>query len=350
VRKWWAAAGVAVVVLALVATGVVWWLGARGTELEKAVAMAPAGSQRLSWTDWAAVRERLGSSPGSDPSAEQLQQLMDDGYDADLTSTSALLASAETLRSQLGFSPATLEWELFTQSERGAADYLRFPDDADLDALGDKLEALGFTRPDEEDGVWRGGTDVLARVDGTLTPELGFFAIDADRHLVVTSDTADYLAVAMDTVAGDADPVDGLDDVVSGSGEPLTAAVYAGAYACSALAMSSADQADQARAEQLVEDAGEVNPVTGFAMSVQPGGDVRVVLGFESEDQARTNADSRSVLARGPAPGQGGDFTDRFTVRSVTADGDVVTLDLDPLEGQYVVSDLSSGPVLFATC
>jgi hypothetical protein len=350
VRKWWAVAGAAVVVLALVATGVVWWLGSRGTELEKAVAMAPAGSQRLSWTDWAAVRDRLGDAPGDDASAAQLQRFLDDGYEADLTSSSALLASAETLRAQLGFSPATLEWELFTQSETGAADYLRFPDDADLDALGDRLEAIGFTRPDDEDGVWRGGTDVLARVDGTLTPELGFFTIDADRHLVVTSDTADYLATAMDTVRGDADPVDGLDDVVAASGEPLSAAVYAGAYACSALAMSSADAGDQARAEQLVADAGEVNPVTGFAMSVQPGGDVRVVLGFESEDQARTNADSRSALARGPAPGQGGDFTDRFTVRSVTAEGDLVTLELDPVEGQYVLSDLSSGPVLFATC
>ena len=55
-RKWWAAAGAAVVVLALGAAGVVWWLGSRGTELERAVTMAPAGSQRLSWTDWSAVR------------------------------------------------------------------------------------------------------------------------------------------------------------------------------------------------------------------------------------------------------------------------------------------------------
>ena len=49
-------------------------------------------------------------------------------------------------------------------------------------------------------------------------------------------------------------------------------------------------------------------------MSAQPGGDVRVVLAFEDDDQARTNADSRAVLARGPAPGQGGDFADRFRV------------------------------------
>ena len=85
-------------------------------------------------------------------------------------------------------------------------------------------------------------------------------------------------------------------------------------------------------------------------MSVQPGGHVRVVLGFEDKEQARTNADSRAALAGGPAPGQGGDFTDRFSVESATADGELVTLDLKPRRGTYVFSDLSTGPVLFATC
>ena len=75
-----------------------------------------------------------------------------------------------------------------------------------------------------------------------------------------------------------------------------------------------------------------------------------MVLAFESDDQASINADTRSVLASGPAPGQGGDFGDRFAVDTVTAEGSLVTLELDPVEGEYVLSDLSSGPVLFATC
>ena len=75
-----------------------------------------------------------------------------------------------------------------------------------------------------------------------------------------------------------------------------------------------------------------------------------MALSFETEDQAKVNADTRSTLARGPAPGQGGDFSDRFAVDSVSAEGSVVTMELDPLEGEYVLSDLSSGPVLFATC
>ena len=90
--------------------------------------------------------------------------------------------------------------------------------------------------------------------------------------------------------------------------------------------------------------------MAGFAMGEQAGGHVRVGMGFEDEEQARRNADSRAALATGPAPGQGGDFADRFLGESATADGALVTLDLKPRPGTYVFSDLSTGPVLFATC
>ncbi|MCW2795069.1 MAG: hypothetical protein JWM79_566, partial [Nocardioides sp.] len=39
-----------------------------------------------------------------------------------------------------------------------------------------------------------------------------------------------------------------------------------------------------------------------------------------------------------------------FDLGPVQADGSVVTMDLQPVEGQYVLSDLSTGPLLFATC
>ena len=85
-------------------------------------------------------------------------------------------------------------------------------------------------------------------------------------------------------------------------------------------------------------------------MTKEAGGGLRVAMAFESEAQARTNADTRAVLASGPAPGQGGDFSDRFTLGPVTADGLVVTMELEPVAGNYVLSDLANGPLLFATC
>jgi hypothetical protein len=114
--------------------------------------------------------------------------------------------------------------------------------------------------------------------------------------------------------------------------------------------MGQADAADRRAGDQLLAAAGEVNPYTAMAMSVQPDRHVRISFSFENGDQARTNADTRARLARGPAPGQGGDFTDRFTLDRTTASGSVVTMDATPVRGAYVLSDLSTGPLLFATC
>lgn len=142
----------------------------------------------------------------------------------------------------------------------------------------------------------------------------------------------------------------GLTDVVVPTGEPWSAVVYSGSYTCEKLAMAQADGPDQDQAAELVREAGTVSPLAGFALSAQPDGRVRVALSFETEAQARDNATARSALAAGPAPGQGGAFTDRYTLVSATADGRSLVLELDPVDGEYVVSDLSAGPVLFATC
>jgi hypothetical protein len=262
-----------------------------------------------------------------------------------------------------------VEWELFSQSSEGAVVILRLPDSTDFGSLEANLTDLGYAPPESESesdgGVWGVG-DGLAAAGPGLTPELQNVALLPDEHLVLTSDTAAYLEEAVAEASGsgglaglvglgdlgdrDGDLDGGLAEVVGATGAALSASVYGGDYTCSALAMGQADETDQEQAASLVAEAGEVNPVDGFSMSVQPDRRVRVVMAFETEDQARTNADTRAALAAGPAPGQGGDFGDRFTVGSVTADGRLVTMELVPEDGAYVLSDLSTGPVLFATC
>lgn len=343
---------VAVLAAALVAAsavvGVRWWRDAHRTAFEQAASYAPADAERLSWTDWAAVRARVGAHLDGDSSDADLRKFLDRGYDDDLTSASALVESAPVLQTHFGFSPASATWELFSQSTAGAVVIIAMPDGTDFDAIADRLRDNGFDEPSSEDGVW-GGASALPSIGSDLTPELQFVALDRGDGLILTSDSGAYLTKVLDDL-GDEDLPDPVQSVVEASVEPLSASVYDGDYTCSALAMSQADSDDQETADRLIQEAGEVNPVAGFAMSAQPGGHVRVVLAFESSDQARTNADSRAQLASGPAPGQGGDFPDRFSVASATADGDVVTLDLVPRPGAYVLSDLSSGPVLFATC
>ena len=182
----------------------------------------------------------------------------------------------------------------------------------------------------------------------TSPPELTLLALDDERDLLLGSDTLAGTESALEGLDDDAEP--DVEAVTESVGEPLSAAVYTGDQVCNALAMAGADPTDQAAGEGLVAEAGEIDPLTGFAIGEQRGGDLRVAMSFETEDQARDNADSRAALAAGPAPGQGGDFEERFALGDVVADGTVVTMDLEPAEGAYVLSDLSSGPVLFATC
>jgi hypothetical protein len=344
--------GVGVLVLALVVAaavvGVRWWRDANRTDLERAMGLAPDDGERFSWTDWAAVREELGVDLSQDSPQGEVVDFMDAGYDADLTSASALPESAQQLHVQYGFSPATVDWELFSQSKEGAVVILHLPDSTDWEDIGARLDRLGYQEPDDETGVWAGGNDVLARVGG-VTPELAYVALDEEESLIFASDIKGYLESAVSGAPGGGPP-DVFEDVVEASGEPLSAALYSGTHACAALSMGQADPDDQAEADRLVAEAGGVDPFTAYAMSVQPDLHARLALSFESDDQAKANADSRAVLAAGPAPGQGGSFTDRFTLGRVEADGTLLTLDLDPVEGSTVLSDLSTGPVLFATC
>lgn len=340
---------VAVVVVA-VAGLVAWRLSTPSAAIGGALSLVPAGTSRVSWTDWEGVRRELGADVDADSSSEAVDAFMADAFAEDLSAMSALGTSAGAMQPELGFSPATITWELLAQSPDGAVEMMGVDDDVDLGGVADRLSALGWTEPDESDGVWVGGPDVLSGVAPGLTPELQHFVLLADRHLILASDQAPYLEQVLEVVHGDADAADDLADLASGLGEPLAAAVYDGAYACERLAMSQADDDARAEADQLVAAAGGVHPLTGFAMGLLAGGDVRAVLQVEDPDDAPDDAVARARLAAGPAPGQGGDFGDRFSVEGASSEGRAITLDLRPEDGEYVLSDLTSGPVLFATC
>lgn len=315
------------------------------SDIESAVAMAPPDARRLLWTDWAGIRAEVDLELDSTSSGDQVQTLLDRGYEADLTSASALGSSALAMQESLGFSPATLEWELFSQSESGASLLMRLGSGVTLGDVAAQLRAVGY---EESDGLLAsdGSEDLIT---AEVTPELAFVSLDAGDGLVVAGDSAGAVRTALDAVAdAGSEPVPA--EVVTDVAGALTAVVYTGEEACSALAMARADPAEQSEGDSLVAQAGKINPLTGFAIAALPGGGVRVAMGFENEEQSRTNADSRAALAAGPAPGQGGAFADRFAVDEVSADGTVVTLQLSPVDGAYVVSDLSTGPVLFATC
>ena len=331
------AAAVVVVLVAVGLTGVVWWRHAHPSGLDAALRLVPDDAQRYSWTDWAGVRRAVHVADRDDPSAAQVEAFLSKGFDADLTSASAMVTSASALQSHLGFSPATADSELFAQSGSGAVVVV---EPASTDGIERALERTGYTKAGH--GTWD-GTDVVVALG--ITPEFAHVAVHDGR--VFASDSADYLDEVLD---GGFSPADAIDRVAGAVGDPVSAVIYSGDYVCGHLAMSQADDVDQSQAAALIQQAGGLDPLTAFAMGAGPDRQVTVALGFESHDQAVHDADSRSALASGAAPGQGGDFGDRFRLGKVEADGQVVTMRLHPVTGAYVLSDLSTGPVLFASC
>ncbi|WP_298516316.1 hypothetical protein, partial [uncultured Nocardioides sp.] len=160
-----AGAGLALVLVAVLAmAGWHWWQERERTDLERAVAYAPSATERFSWTDWAAVRRELGADLDARSPAEDVESFLADGYDAGLTSGSAMVDSATVLQNALGFSPADVAWELLAQSSTGSVLLVGLPDDLDTDELAAGFESLGYERPDDEDGVWNGGEQLVARL------------------------------------------------------------------------------------------------------------------------------------------------------------------------------------------
>ncbi len=348
---------VLVVVLALLVTAVVvgrvLWQQHTRSRVAQAMYAVPASSLRIGFTDWAAVRKAMGANLGKDPSRQAVGDFIDAAYDVDYTAASSVDESAAALQELYGFSPATAEWEAFAQGRSGATMVLQTAEDG-FDTIAENLRALGYTAPKQDDGVWEGGPDLVAGIDPTITPELQFIVLLKGEGRVVSSDNPDYVVKAAQAARGEADSVgsvDGVDDVVAGLGDPAAAMVWAGDFACGDLAMSSADQEAQDRAEQLVREAGGVDPLAGLAMGMRPDRALEVVEGFEDSGQAEDNLRPRAELAVGEAVGRGGAFTDDFRLTSSKAVGSTVRLTLAPrTENGFVLSALNSGPVLLATC
>ncbi|RYU10609.1 hypothetical protein [Nocardioides iriomotensis] len=350
-RRVVAVAGTLVVLL--LAGFFAWRVFAPETRYEEALGTLPASTLRATYTDWAEVRDAAdGDGLDAGSSEDDVNAFLSRAFDQDLVTTSALADSTNAMRERYGVSPLDAEWEAFGQDESGQVAVLKMADDVDLGGVEQKLRSLGYTEPAGgigSGGTWTGGADLVASIDPGLTPVFQNAAVLADDHLLVLSDRTDAVSKAVEVARGNASDLD-EPDLARVAGEPVTAVLWASDFACQALSMTSADQEDQRVADRLVSEAGGVSPVTGVVVAQQTDRSIKVGLEFETDDQASDNLQPRVDLAAGEAPGQGGSFTDRFTVEAGEADGDTVVLDLAPTDAEFVFSDLTSGPVLFATC
>ena len=350
---------VAGLLVVVVLAGVVAWrlLGA-STRYEQALGTLPASTLRTTYTDWAAVRTSAdGDGLGAGSSRDRVQAFLTRAYDLDLTSGSAVADSTYALQQKLGFSPLDAQWEAFGQGKDGQVDVLRVDDSVDLAGVERRLRTLGYTPPrggSGSGGTWAGGADLVAQIDADLSPVQQNIAVLADQHLVVMSDNAAYLSASTSVVKGSGKALtddEGVSSLAKAAGDPVAATQWTSTFACEDLSMGSADEEDQRAGDDLVAKAGDVSPLAGLVMAQQADRSLVFGLHFETSDQAARNLQPRVDLAAGSAPGQGGSFGDRFTIASGQADGQDVVLTTEPTRrNAAVLSDLTSGPVLFATC
>lgn len=346
--------GVALLALAVAAGLAVWWF-ARGPSGPYAEAMGvlPEDTLRSSFTDWQQVGDEVDLpdvEAAEDPAT--VNEFLGEVYDADLATGSAMLDVIGGMATVYGYSPAQVEWEAYGQSRDGSVDVLRVGDDVDLDEVADNLKDAGYDAPDEDDGVWRGSADLVVQLESPMTGLQINVLLLRDEQLVLTSDSASYLEDVREVVRGDAPSLreaTGTDALVAAVEGAVSAQLWSRDFACEDLAMSKADAADRNEGARLLEQAGGVHPLAGLVLARVGGDRATVAMWFESESDADDDLQPRTDLAQGPAPGQGGDFDERFTVEESVVDGQMVTMRLRAVTGT-LMGDLGQGPVLFAAC
>lgn len=310
------------------------WL--RPTPFEKATSLLPAQTLRVTWTDWAGVRAELGGSPS-----------YDEVVDRDLT-TSSLASSSAQLKQTLGFSPMAADWELMGQSRDGLVVILHFPDIA---AIADGFADAGYTRPGSKalDGaIWSGSSELVNNL-GLTTFELTHVAFFEDEGLLVATDKQPYLKTAVAVARGDKDGLS-LDGLLTPPGDPLVATAFTGDYACEALSMAQADEGARKVTDELLGAAGGAIPLKGYLVSLGPDQAMSVVFAFENDKQAERQRRVRAALAKAEDPGQGIAYPDSFALTADETDGNHVVLTARAEQDGYPLSNLTSGPVLLASC
>ena len=353
-----------VLVLVVVLAGAVavgaWfgWRAVQPTSYQQAMASLPEPTLRATYTDWAGVRALAGGAQlGAEPSSRDVASFLSRAYDLDLTSGSAVVDSTYAMARRYGFSPLNADWEAFGQSREGHVVVLGLGDSVDMGDVADNLRRLGYDAPMDEagaGGVWSGSADLVAAIDPSLTPVMQYVVVLPEHGTVLLSENKAYAAESASVVVGSApglDEVEGTSSLVSAAGSPVSAVLLAADFACEDLSMGAADPEAQAVADRLIADAGGVSPLAGFVAALQEDRSLMVRMHFESESQAAEDLGPRVALARGEAPGQGGTFPERFRVVEATAEGNEIVMELEPTAEDWpLLSDLTRGPLLFASC
>lgn len=329
-----------------------WWREHHPTGILGAIAAMPLATQRLSFTDWSAVRLQLRVL--RDQEISTMGRWLPEAFSDDLSPASNMADSAQLLQQHFGFSPANTQWEAFGQAPSGQVEVLQLNDTVSVEGIADKLEEAGYPKPRTATGVWAGGVDRLAAIDPSITAEFANIVLLADQHMVVASSSPSFLASTVATIEGKQKALSSLGStsaMLNNIDEPTAAVVWARDFVCADLAMSQADSQSQAQAQQAITAAGQITPLVGFTLALGSDGVVTAAEQLPSATAAQGDLKARASLATGPEYGRGpANFSDDYTLESASTKDATILLQMKPHSGVFPLSSLYSGPLVFATC
>ena len=332
-----------------------WWREHHPSGLLAAITTMPVATQRLSFTDWSAVRLELRVYRNTEVAT--MSTWLQQAFTEDLSSTSNMAASATLLQQHFGFSPANVQWEAYGQASNGQVEVLRMNDTVDFADIEARLKKSGYPAPSTPNGIWAGGVDVLASIDPSISAEFSNIVLMPDQHLVLASSSISYLSAAVAAVEGKQkalSSVDSLSLMLNNIDEPAAAVVWTRDFVCADLAMSAADPDAQAQAQQAITAAGQTSPLVGFALALGSDGVLTAAEQFPSASIAQGDLKARATLATGPEYGRNAgsaNFSDDYLLQSATTKDATILLEMKAKRsGVYPLSSLYSGPLVFATC
>jgi hypothetical protein len=345
---------VASVVAIALAVAVSSWASGRAPDHRSSLAAAldvlPRDTAVAGFTDWSAIRDRLGLASTSGQATRDA--LTDDASLRDLTTRSVLGGVIGDMHRAYGWSAADLEWESYGQAQAGAAMVARFSDAVSLDAVRERLRALGYSRDGD---LWSIDAEGSTTVGPELARTLGLLALVPDRRLVVAVDRPARAATVLAAIDGSEPSALSqrpLADVAAALTGSDTAVLQAGGFGCRATSFDDLGPDVRAQADAALARAGELATPTFTGRGLVDGAEsqsIRFVSAFGSPAVAADQVRVRSALATGPFIGRSGRVEDVLDLVRSSSEGSVTTLrfDLDPDRGAFMSGE---GAVLFASC
>lgn len=143
----------AIALVVVVATVLVGFVASRvfhrDSRIEAALDTLPGQTLIANFTDWAAVRDKLGPDVSSRSEDKTRKTLFAQAYDRDFSTTSVLGAFDADMATTYGWTVLDSEWEVYGQSKDGAVDVLLMPDGFGFARAATALTRLGYTAANE---------------------------------------------------------------------------------------------------------------------------------------------------------------------------------------------------------